>query len=410
MSLVDVLVIGAGVAGLAAAQTLQAQGRSVLLVEAKDRSGGRAYTDTARFGLPLDHGCHWLHSADVNPWRVYADRHGFAYHREDVARYLIRRGSWLDAAERAAFDAYVERCQAAAVAAGQAGQDRAWTDVIAPEPRWTELLNGWGALLNGFEPDSTSTLDLSRYGDTGQHFPVTDGYGTLVAHYGRSLDVRLNTPVRCLHWHGPGVQADTGRGLIEARAAIVTVSTGVLAAEGLRFDPPLPLAKQEAIAALPLGTAEKVFLQFRKRVLDAEPFTHVRALTAEGMFVSLQLRPAGRELATVAIGGRGSLPLLALGTAAREEFARHVVSELFGSDSARAVTGVALTEWTADPAIRGAYSLARPGQAAARVVLAEPLAGRVFFAGEAVSLTAFGTAHGAYVTGLAAANAVARVL
>lgn len=408
-SSVDLVVVGAGAAGLAAARTAIASGLTVVMLEAKRRIGGRAHTDTATFGVPWDRGAHWLHDARHNPFTAFADQEGFAYEQTPMPRRLWSEG-WADPALEAELDDYYARAFAAIDAAGAAGRDVAASKVIPPHPRFRAMFGSWSAALNGADPERVSTLDYARYHGEGGNWRVTGGYGALVARFGKGLPVELATPARRLRWGGSEVLVETARGTLRARAVIVTLSTNVLARGRVAFDPPLPSWKGAALAAIPVGEANKVALAFEGH-LPGPPgsyFVHLEHRTHEAM--RLEIGALGRSLVIGYLGGRFAAELEAAGSAAMAAFATDTLVRVFGAGVREQICSVATTGWVGDPDILGGYSCALPGKAHLRPLLAEPLAERVFFAGEACSIEAFGTVHGARASGEAAARAVARGL
>jgi monoamine oxidase len=405
----DLIVIGAGTAGLATARRALELGLTTTILEAKDRIGGRAHTDSATFGVPWDRGAHWLHNADRNPFTAFADAAGFAYEQASTPRRLWSEG-WADTARQAELDDYYARAFAAVRAAGAAGLDRPATEVIPPHPRFRAMFDSWLAAFAGVDPERLSTLDYARYQDGGGNWPVVDGYGALVARFGQGLPVDLRARALRVRWGGKEVAVETARGTLEGRSVVVTASTSVLAVGGIAFDPPLPARKQEAFAAIPLGEANKVAIAFERDVFGPGDSyrLHIEHRTREA--IRFEFRPFGRNLALGYLAGRFAAELEAKGPDAMAAFALDQLVQVFGAGLRKHTRGVASTAWCGDPDILGGYSCARPGFADLRPRLAEPLAERLFFAGEACSLEAYGTVHGAALTGAAAAEAIARGL
>lgn len=408
---VDLAIVGAGAAGLAAAHAAAECGLSALVLEASDRIGGRAHTDTESLGLPFDRGCSWMHSGSLNPFPALADRFGFAYRREPVPRRIFLGTRWADAAEWADWRAHVDAGLAAAGEAGRVGRDVAAASVMRMDGRWGALFDAWLGMSGAVNADALSTLDYASYRDTAENWPVREGFGALVARWGEGLPVALSTPVLRIGWGGSGVRLATPRGTLAARAAVVTVSTGVLAADAIRFDPPLPDWKREAIHALPLGAANKVALRFARDVFgDIETDSFAAFSTATAAAMSVQVRPFGWPMTVAYVGGRCADALEPEGPAAAVALAIEQHKAMFGSAIERAILASAVTAWRGDPLIRGAYSAARPGGAHLRAALALPVADRLFFAGEATSTAFFSTVHGACFSGRrAVAEAAPRV-
>ena len=401
----DIAVVGAGAAGLAAARTAVDLGLRTVVLEAKGRVGGRAYTESASLGAPFDHGCRWLHSAGRNPFVAIARRLGYAPALEQRVRQVFLGDRRADEAETADWTAFALRNFEAMEAAGQAGRDVPASEVIERGARWSALFDAWCAMMTSFNTDEVSTLDYARYIDTRENWVVPEGFGALIAHYGAGLPVTLNAPVGRVAWGGPGVTLATPQGAVRAAAAIVTVSTAVLANGWVRFDPALPDWKRSAIEAVPMGAANKVGFALRRDVFGDPPgrFSIFSSDKADAMH--FHVRPCGERVVGAYVGGRICDALEKDGPAAMTALARERLKAIFGADIEKEIAGAVATAWRGDPDIGGGYSGARPGQAHRRADLARPLDDRLFFAGEATSLDFYSTAHGAYFSGVAAAKA-----
>lgn len=421
----DAIVVGAGAAGLAAGARLHQAGVRVAVLEAAPRIGGRAFTDTESFGVPWDRGCHWLHSASVNPLRALADELGVAYavrgSRQARATHLGRR--WADEDEREAAWAAIHDAFAAIKRAGDAGLDVPASVVADLTPPWGRLARHWIGLMSAAEPEALSTLDFAAYDDTGENYPVEKGYGALIAavaaHQAPDLEVTCGCPVTRIDWSGRAVAVETPRGTAKAQAVIVAVPTSVVAKGALAFAPALPADLVDAFAALPLGAAEKVVFRFDRDLFGPaglgtgqagfEPTTYFDTLDLDDAArrpINFTLNPFGHPMAIGQLAGENAARLVAAGPEAMVDFGRAALVDAFGSDIGQRIIGAATTGWVADPFIGGGYSCALPGKAHLRARLSQVLGERVFFAGEAVSARAYSTAHGAHQTGLAAADAV----
>jgi monoamine oxidase len=403
-SAVDVAVIGAGAAGIGAARRLAAAGRvSVLVLEARDRVGGRVHT-VAPTGFALDRGAEWLHSADRNPLTATAEQLGFGVYRRppEWTTRLSRSGETKEAEADwlAAREAHRRRLADAA----RRDEDGRLADVLIPGGRWNALLDATSSWANGAELDRVSIKDYLRYEDSGVNFRLREGYGRLYERLAEGLPVVLETPVARIGHDGRAIRVETARGTLTAARAIVTVPTSIIAEERLRFDPPLP-AKVAAAAGLPLGLADKAFLSFAGSADDIGEETFLVGSTTRRETASYQVRPFGRPAIYCFFGGRWALAMEAEGPAAMAAFAIDEVVRILGSDVRRRLAPLATTAWAQDPWARGSYSYAQPGHAEDRAVLAAPVDDRLYFAGEAASPNFFSTAHGAWISGVAAADA-----
>ena len=399
----DAVVIGGGAAGIAAARALHDAGRDVLLIEAGDRLGGRART-IDHDGMPLDHGCGWLHSAKRNPWTALAEHYGFAVDRASPKWGEQWRDLGYPASEQAAFGAAWDRWEGAARAAAD-DPDRSLGDFIDPTDRWRPQLDAVSGYANGAPLARVSLHDWLAYenASTEDNWAVPAGYGTLVVRHSEGIAHRTGVRARLIDHSGALIRVETDTGVIETEAVVVCVPTTVLAREELRFRPALP-AKHAAASALPLGLADKVFL----RVADGELPTHGHLIgdPYRACTMSYRLAPFGRPLIEGFYGGDSAEGLEAEGDGAAAAFAIDELVALLGSDWRRRLTPLGATRWRAERFIHGSYSHAAIGGALMRRVLAEPVDDRLFFAGEACSRDDFSTAHGAYETGVAAAAAM----
>jgi monoamine oxidase len=400
----EVIIVGAGAAGLGAAKALAARGVSFRVLEARARIGGRAFTDSSLFGVPFDIGCAWLHAGDRNPFCDDARARGWQLHAQDPTLDRVYHG------RRRAADAELELIRAAEAAfAASLDQGGKGDDALAYALR-AEVATYLGPMDYGADLDEVSAADLASAADLDPNFMLAEGFGTLVADWGADVPVTLGTPVRRLRWDGPGVVAVTDAGELAARAAIVTVSTGVLAWGGLRFTPDLPQQHEAAIHGLPMGLLTKIPIEVKGTRLGLRPFEDVLIEQSGHHDLYLLGFPFDLDLVVAFAGGDFAWEMTAAGEAAAVEFVRFTLKRTFGTDVLKRLGRGAMTPWGADPWSRGAYAAARPGQARARTVLAEPVGERIFFAGEALAGPLKQTCAGARLSGEAVAGQVAALL
>ncbi len=405
-SSVDVAIIGAGAAGLGAAHALKDSGLSALVLEARDRIGGRAHTIMAAPGITFDVGCGWLHSADRNSFVGLAERLDFVI---DKTRPPWREQSFdtgFPLHERldfmAALDAFYERAEQAAAALANTGNDRAASCYLDHGNRWNPMIDAISTYVNGCELDQVSILDMDAYEDTEINWRVRRGYGALIAAYGAPCPVALNTQVTLIDHAGQRLRIETSQGTLSAGQVIVTVPTNLIANETLRFYPAMP-AKVEAAQGLPLGLADKVMLSLDQP--EALPRDgNLRGATMRTAMGSYHLRPFGQPCIEGFFGGRFARDLEEAGCGALAAQAIDEIVALLGADYRHKLKPLAESRWAHDPFARGSYSHALPDHAGARAVLAAPVDGRLFFAGEATSPNFFSTAHGARDSGARAAR------
>ncbi len=399
---IDVAIVGAGAAGVGAARRLAAAGLSVLVIEASDRVGGRAWTHDID-GMPLDLGCGWLHSGDRNPWTRIAEGTGFAVDRRDPVWGKQWRDIGFPPADRAAAQDAFERWEARLADDPPAGDVAALA--LEPGERWNAWLDAVSGFRNGAPLARLSAADYLAYEGAASdaNWRVVEGYGRLVAASLPPVALRLGTPVRGIAI-GRTVELDTHAGTIAARAAIVTVSTTVLAGDAIAL-PSSCDQTRHAAACLPLGLADKIFLAIEDPAMfEAE--TGLVGDPHDASTASFYIRPLGRPVIEAFVGGAGAHALERDGAAAAFASAVGQLAALLGSRARAAVRPLVATSWGRMDAIGGSYSHALPGHAGRRATLAAPVGERLFFAGEATHPTDFSTAHGAFESGERAAAEV----
>ena len=399
---VDIVVVGAGAAGLAAGALLRRAGASFIVIEARDRVGGRGWTLNAG-GHAIDMGCGWLHSAEQNPFVDVAATAGVDLDRSTAP---WQKPAWtgnfpLDEQRsyREAWAALYDRLEAGVAARA----DRPASDFLEPGCRWNGMIDAGSTFINGVELSGLSTVDYDRYVDTGVNWRAPIGFGALIATLGADLPIKTGCAATLINHGGATPRVHTTQGAVSARAVIVTTPTNLIADGSLRFSPDLP-DKTEAAANLPLGLADKLFLAV-ENADDLPVDGRLYGARDRVDIASYHLRPFGRPLIECYFGGAFARELERAGEAAFADYAIAQLTGALGADFSKRLTPLACSRWGLDPFARGSYSHARVGQSDARATLAAPVDDRLFFAGEACSRHDFSTAHGAFRTGEIAARA-----
>lgn len=405
---VDIVIVGAGAAGLAAAKAAEARGLSFHLIEASHRIGGRAYTEEMAPGIPMDLGCHWMHSASLNPFVEIADRLGFHYRRDGAWRMNGFDGSRrLTEAEQADVHRGMAANYAAIAAAAGRGEDVAVSEVVDLDSPWAALYAYWFSLATSNDIDQISTVDIAAYNDTDENWPLREGYGALVARWAADVPVTLNAAAERIRWGSGGVVIETAKGNVEGKRLLLTVSTNLLASDRIKFDPPLPEWKLAAARDVPLGVHNRIGIMLKHDPFGPDGLTSATIMLDGDVPMATQLRPFGLDYVVGVTGGRFGAWLERAGAAASVDYLTERLVAAFGSDIRAALsTRTIVTAWAGDPWTLGSYSAALPGASHQRQELARPVDDILFFAGEACSWEFAGTCHGAYLSGVAAIEAM----
>ncbi|UXX82426.1 flavin monoamine oxidase family protein [Roseovarius pelagicus] len=413
MSAPDVVIIGAGAAGVGAGMALKKSGVSFVIVEGADRVGGRAFTDTTSLGVAWDHGCHWMHCADENPLVAMADRFGARYDKRnrDDQFAVWQGGAFATSDALSAADAAVTRAFEAIEAAGRKALDVPIPDVLPDAGQWTGGVDCILALMSGDVPRDVSAAAYADYVDTDVNWPVLSGYGDLITRMAAGLPVRTGVRVSRIDQQANGVRVETDGGPIEARAAIVTASTNVLTSGNIGFGagPACDLVQQ--LEHVPCGAYEKVAFALDTVPEMARDKVFINVDPGNGIpAISFQVMDHDQPLLIAHFAGDIARELSTAGAAAMTDFATGHMTTAFGSDVARTIRASAVTNWTQNPMVQGSYSHARPGYAQLRRDLIAADTGNVAFAGEAFSTRWQATAHGAWLSGQDVAARIAAQL
>lgn len=397
----DVVVVGAGAAGVGAGLALQAAGRSFVILEAADRIGGRAYTVQTTSGLAWDHGCHWLHCADVNPLVGWADKTGATYLKQnrEGPYYYYLNDRWLDADMRAQYEASVDAAFNAVYDASQAGRDVPLSEVLPSYGPHDPSVRMIFQLMSSEDPELESASAYGDYADTEVNWPMVSGYGDLINRMSQGLPIRTGIPVSAISETPAGVQITTAEGTISARAAVVTVSTSVLNSGTIRFDSPEVVPVLETARHMPCGSYEKVVISLRRPLPGLDDALFV-SIEPEGQTpMNLQILEWSDDMVIVHIAGSAAREAGRDGDDGMRQFVTERLKLAFGSSIMSDVDSMTPTGWQHNSLVQGAYSTVLPGYAQARRDLIGSHTGRIGFAGEAFALHWQATAHGAYQSG-----------
>jgi monoamine oxidase len=407
----DVVIIGAGAAGIAAARELKRLGKRYILIEARDRAGGRLYTDTT-LGQPFDAGGAYIHFAERNPWSVIASELGVdaqggyrlwagsVAYRNGVAMPPEEQSMRWEAMRKVSevYDEVEERADLSMTAA-----------LRDEEVQIKNVARIQAQMAAGEDPEWISVSDWQRL-EGGQNRLVPGGYGMLAVRAAEPLDVRLGVVAQSIDWSGQLVVVTTDKGTIRARKAIITVPLGILKAGRLKFRPTLPLDTVRAIDGLRMGALTKVALKFGADKLGFQPHQFLAEIGDPSRAVTFETWPQNSEVVLAVFGGDYARGVARQGeTAAVDHLLERFVA-IAGADVRKTFSGGRLSAWSEDAFSLGSYAVAMPGRMRAREALAKPVAEKLWFAGEASAGVYSMTAGGAYLAGRDAAKAAAAKL
>ncbi len=404
----DIVVIGAGAAGIAAARRIAAANRKVIVVEASSQVGGRCQTDAATFDVPFDRGARWMHNPETNPMIRLARAAGLEI-------VTAPSGQKIRIGRRYARPGETEEFLAALVRTNRAIDDASRRGDISCAAVLPKDLGDWGgtaefllgASFSGKDLKDVSTVDKARAQDRNSAIACRQGLGTLIAKLGEQLPLALSTPAQRISWSNRDVEVETPSGKITARAAVITVSSNVLAGGTIRFAPDIPKRTLDAASKLSLGSYDRIALLIAGNPLGLSRDDVIVEQSNSTRTALLSGNIGGSSLCTLDVAGSFGRDLSAQGEKAMAAFAVEWLGKLYGSEIASAVKKTSATRWNAQPFILGAMSAAAPGAQQSRKALGEPF-GCVYLAGEATHETLWGTVDGAWESGERAAEAALR--
>lgn len=421
----DCIVIGAGIAGLAAGDYLRKKGWGVTILEARERVGGRVWSRADWKGKqPVDMGASWIHGISGNPMAELAREQGirtvpFDYEKKSVYQ---RGGSRISSAEETRIEKnFRKTLKLANATAEELSQDVSLRKTFTG----AETKLGWSAeelaRLNfkahtEIEHEFAASLEelSAQYWNEGEELPggdaiVPGGLGAIVEPWARGQDIRFGQAVERVRYDRDGVRVKTSQGLeIRAKKLILTVPLGILKKGKIVFDPPLPKEKLDAIGRIGFGNYQKTALLYEELFWDPELhlFDWDGGATGKEWAEWVNLYPFTGEPALIAFHtGKVAYGIESMTDREIADAATDALASALGRKVSRP-KDIIVSKWGHDPYSLGAYSFMGVGATPAdRMVLGKPLEGSLYFAGEAVSENYSATMHGAYESGLSAAKA-----
>lgn len=407
----DVIIIGAGAAGIAAARKVAEAGRTYALIEAASRVGGRARTDTDIFGVPFDMGAARLTLPAAQPLSALGKAAGLDVAPAPSGARLYLNGKEANDGEYEDFISAVRRTERAISAAGDAGRDLAAARVVPDLGPWTESARFLaGPVFCAKDLDQVSTVDFARADEREGADLCRQGVGTLVSRLAQGLSVRLDTAARAVELDGRLVTVRTSKGSIQGRVVIIAVPPSIVASGQLRILPGLAPRYRTAFERITLGAYDHIAFELIGIPGGIRPdeTVHFRLQGGKGYFLNARIN--GTALYSLDIGGSLASTLADAPPEATRAFLGEAIAREFGADMAKRIGRWHATRWTKDPLALGAFSCALPGAGNLRRAFTEVAAGRLLFAGEHAHETLWGTVGGAWASGERAARQALNII
>ncbi len=392
------VIIGAGAAGLGASEAATANKIDHIVLESSHRTGGRGLTEYLEESIPVDLGCHWMHSASKNPYVDWADKLGFEYENLPYEHAMHFNGEWLNPDQVKNYDQFVNESYSVMEQSYQQSPANAVIDSIDPDSQWTSQFYYWMSAMHSNDPDQVSVQDVAESDDTNEDWPVKNGYGALIVEQGKNCPVKLNSEVTEINWGASPVKITTNSGAITADKVIISVSTGVLNSGSIKFFPELPAEKTDAIATLPMGNYNYQFFSCEPGTFDSDTPENIEYNDGE-VAMYIKVGQFGFPTIYTFTVGRFAWWLENQGSEASKAYFEDALVKIFGSQVRKGLREFKVSAWGYDPWVRGAYSSQKSGYSGMRKQLGTPIDQCLYFAGEATSTDFLNTAHGAYLSG-----------
>jgi monoamine oxidase len=407
---VDVAIVGAGAAGIAAARRVASAGRSYVLLEAHSRIGGRVWSAAGSLGVVHDRGAHRMSASGRNPLVSIGRLSGLKFTQPAPFRRLYVGQREARDGEYDNFTAALHRASRAITAAGEAGLDLAAARTLPDLGDWQRTVAFvLGPFTTTKDLEEVSTVDFARAESRLDEVVCAGGMGRLLLAAADSLRIERGAPVTRIDSRGRGsVTVETDRGSVRADSVVVTASTSVLNTGVIKFEQPLPKRALDALAGLTLGTHDRLVFELKGNPFGFADDQRVIFKTGDGRTIALIGRVGGSDLAFAEFSGRFGREISEAGDRAMADFVGEVLISHFGAESKKSMGRSEAVRWSREPWVLGGSSVAAPGSGANRRVLAEPIHDRIFLAGEALHENWWGTVAGAWISGERAADAALR--
>lgn len=418
-----VLVVGAGIAGVVAARNLRAQGWTVIVLEARNRIGGRVWTEGSWQDVSLDRGASWINGTIGNPLFRLVQSFDLAavttgYHSSPVI--YTSKGEVVPKAEQAVAQTRFARIMASLGQKRQAlyrdlplsqAFDRACSDLSFSTSQ-LHLKHLFHTVIEQEYAADGSDLSLWHWDEVGGYrgddVILPAGLSQLIERLAQGLDIKPSHIVRRVEYNSRGVKIETDKAVFRAAYAIITLPLGVLKNGSVEFSAGLPRRKRASIEKLKMGVLNKIFLRF-PRCFWPKHCDWLEYMDEQPVHWAVWFNSFKYTKVPVLVGfdiGAHERSLEHLSDHEIVSTAMNVLHRIFGSEIPAPI-GWHTTRWASDPFSFGSYSHTPPGASSLDYdMLAQPIGGRLFFAGEATHRSHYGTVHGAFLSGVRAARQI----
>ena len=411
----EVIVVGAGIAGISAAKILDKNNISNIVIEANNQLGGRARKANKSFGSWFDMGCSYLHEGEINPLTSIAESLKVPINYEngdffsiEKTKYLRRNKPFLSKKNhllKKSHDKFLKNLNFYKYKVEDSSLSSCLNICDPYYPILFDYLTG----LNGIEANLVSAVDFASVND-GKDFIIESGLANLIDKWAKGINSILNTPVTQINWEKDYIEIYTQSKKYICKSVLLTVSNGILQNEDITFIPQLPNYKIQAIHNLPMGILNKIGVLFKQGTFKENDIGWYVALTDandndKSQIISFEIRKREKEHMIFFFGGEKGLDVENFPDKYYKIITAFIKNQ-FGNLIENNIIEIIHTSWGKDPFTKGSYSFALPGHSSERELLKKSLEKKVYFAGEATIKSYYGTCHGAYISGVNAANEI----
>ena len=411
----EVIIVGAGIAGISAAKVLDKNNISNIVIEANNQLGGRARKAKKSFGSWFDLGCSYLHEGEINPLTSIAEslKVPINYENGDIfsiekTKYLKRNKPFLSKKNhllKKSHDKFLKNLNFYKYKVEDSSLSSCLNICDPYYPILFDYLTG----LNGIEANLVSAVDFASVND-GKDFIIESGLANLIDKWAKGINSILNTPVTQINWEKDYIEIYTQSKKYICKSVLLTVSNGILANEDISFIPKLPDYKIQAINNLPMGILNKIGVLFEEGTFKDNQLgwyvvTPDKYHNNISRIFSFEIRKKEKEHMIFFFGGKKGSDIENYPKKYYKKIIEFIKKQ-FGDKIEKNIIKLIHSSWGKDPYSKGAYSYALPGHNFERDLLKKTLEKKVYFAGEATINKTYGTCHGAYISGNYAANEI----